>query len=112
MADLDPYIARGLLNGGWTDLEFEPFKPGISVHWLLKGEPGVAILWYEPGAEAPLHLHVDVETILVLDGSQSDEFGTYLKGDYVINPKGSKHSVRSDEGCVVLLTYTKPVRFL
>lgn len=109
---LDPQITRDLIGGAWKTLDFEPFKPGITAHWLLTGEPGIAILWYEPGAEAPLHLHVDVETILVLDGSQSDDFGTYEKGDYVINPKGSQHRVWSDEGCVVLLTYTKPVRFL
>ena len=109
---LDPKITRDLLGGGWEGLEFEPFRPGITAHWLLTGEPGIAILRYEPGAEAPLHLHVDVETILVLAGAQSDEFGTYAKGDFVINPKGSQHRVWSDDGCVVLLTYTKPVRFL
>lgn len=109
---LDPKITRDLIGGGWKDLEYEPFKPGITAHWLLTGEPGIAILWYEPGASAPLHLHVDVETILVLDGTQSDEHGTYSRGDFIINPKGSRHSVTSDEGCVVLLTYTRPVRFL
>ncbi|MAC79490.1 MAG: allophanate hydrolase [Rhodobacteraceae bacterium] len=109
---LEPKITRDLLGGGWKDLDYEPFKPGIVAHWLLRGEPGIAILWYEPGACAPLHLHVDVETILVLDGSQSDEFGTYEKGDFVINPRGSQHAVHSEHGCVVLLTYTKPVRFL
>ncbi|MGR3805903.1 cupin domain-containing protein [Marinibacterium profundimaris] len=108
----EPAITRDLLNGGWKDLEYEPFKPGITAHWLLKGEPGIAILCYEPGACAPLHLHVDVETILVLDGAQSDEHGTYCRGDFVINPKGSRHSVSSADGCVVLLTYTRPVRFL
>ncbi len=109
---LEPQITRDLIGGAWKDLDFQPFKPGISAHWLLTGEPGIAILWYEPGAQAPLHLHVDVETILVLDGSQSDDNGTYEKGDYIINPKGSQHRVWSEEGCVVLLTYTKPVRFI
>jgi anti-sigma factor ChrR (cupin superfamily) len=48
----------------------------------------------------------------VLDGAQSDEKGTYVKGDMVINPTGSRHSVWSDDGCVVLLHWEKPVRFI
>ena len=109
---LEPKVIRGLIGGAWRDLEFEPFRPGITIHWLLTGEPAVALLSYEPGAKAPLHLHQDVETILMIDGSQSDERGTYRAGDYVINPKDSQHSVWSGEGCVALLHWSKPVRFL
>ncbi|TIS61055.1 MAG: allophanate hydrolase, partial [Mesorhizobium sp.] len=37
----------GLVDGGWRDLAFEPFRHGVAVHWLLKGgpvEPSVAVL--------------------------------------------------------------------
>ena len=108
----DPEYLKGLLNGGWRDLEFEPFNTGITAHWLSRSCPQIAILRYEPGASAPLHQHVGTETILVLDGSQSDERGTYGKGDMVINPPGTRHSVRSPEGCVVLLHWDKPIEFL
>lgn len=100
-----------LLNGAWRDLTFEPFREGIEIAWLLRGEPGIAVLCYAPGASVPYHLHVDAEMILVLHGAQSDERGTYRAGDLVINPKGSRHQVWSDEGCIVLLHWSKAVAF-
>ncbi|MEL6523753.1 MAG: cupin domain-containing protein, partial [Pseudomonadota bacterium] len=106
---LDPVHIDALTKGGWTDLPFAPFRPGIDISWLQKGEPGIAVLRYQAGAEVPLHAHPDTETILVLEGSQSDDRGTYQAGDLVINPKGSQHRVWSDYGCVVLLCWTKPV---
>ena len=109
---LEPTVISNLIGGGWRELTFEPFKPGITIHWLLTGEPAVALLKYVPGAAAPLHLHQDVETILMLHGAQSDDHGTYTAGDYIINPKDSQHRVWSDHGCVALLQWTKPVRFL
>lgn len=101
-----------LLNGGWKHLPFAPFRAGIEIAWLRHGAPGIAVLRYAPGATVPLHTHPDVEMILVLEGAQSDEAGTYGPGDLVINPPDSRHSVISHEGCVVLLMWTKPVVFV
>jgi anti-sigma factor ChrR (cupin superfamily) len=56
-------------------------------------------------------MHPDVEMILILDGTQTDETGTYGPGDVVINPPGSQHSIVSKDGCVVLLMWSKPVIF-
>ena len=108
----DFLLLQNLLNGGWKTLEFEPFKPGIEAHFLLRGEPEVAILKYDPGASAPLHLHQAAECILMLEGSQSDERGSYSAGDFVINFQGSQHTVTSPGGCVALLHWSKPVVFL
>ncbi|MEM1343584.1 MAG: cupin domain-containing protein [Pseudomonadota bacterium] len=101
----------GLLQGGWQALEFAPFREGVEIFWLKQGTPGVALLRYEAGAGVPEHLHTGLETILVLDGSQSDERGTYRAGALVLNPEGSVHSVWSEEGCVVLIQWERPVRF-
>jgi len=109
---IDPQVLRGLLDGGWADLEFEPFKEKVTAHWLSDEAPQIAVLRYAPGAQVPRHLHVGTETILVLEGSQSDERGTYTRGDMVVNPVGFEHSVWSDEGCVVLLHWEKPVQFV
>ena len=49
---------------------------------------------------------------LVLEGAQSDDRGTYAAGDMVLNPPGSEHRVWTDQGCVVLLHWDKPVEFL
>jgi len=109
---LEPTRVKDLLSGGWDTLSFAPFRDGITICPLLEGSPAIAVLRYAPGARVPLHEHVGAETILVLEGAQSDENGTYTKGDLVINPAGSRHSVWSDEGCVVLLNWAEPVRFL
>lgn len=103
---------EGLLNGGWRGLDFQPFRAGIEIAWLREGAPGIAVLRYAPGATVPLHTHPDVEMILVLEGAQSDDAGTYAAGSLVINAPGSQHRVLSREGCVVLLMWSKPVVFL
>lgn len=108
----EPIPYRALLAGGWRDLEFEPFKPGIDAHFILRGEPAIAVLKYAPGAVAPLHLHRAAEAIFMLDGSQSDDHGTYRAGDMIVNLPGSKHRVTSETGCVALLHWSKPVEFL
>lgn len=101
-----------LVSGGWRELAFEPFREGIRAHWLLRGgpdAPSAAVLAYEPGASVPRHRHPDVETIVVLDGVQSDESGDYGPGTLVMNPVGSEHSVWSETGCVVLIQWNRPV---
>ncbi|WP_421848932.1 cupin domain-containing protein [Oricola sp.] len=110
MADQNVY--RRLQIGGWKELPFEPFRTGVEIHMLREGEPALALLRYQQGASVPAHLHPDVETILVLEGSQSDDAGTYNAGDFVINQPGSSHRVWSDDGCVVLISWSKPVEFL
>ena len=104
-----------LLNGGWRKLAFEYFRDGIEVHWLSKGgatDPTVAILKYEPGSAVPRHRHVGLETIMVLDGVQSDESGDYSAGTLVLNAVGSEHSVWTKDGCVVLIQWDLPVIIL
>ncbi|MEP0962005.1 MAG: cupin domain-containing protein [Roseobacter sp.] len=91
---------------------FEPFREGVDIHYMKQGSPSVALLRYAPGARVPLHRHTGLESILVLDGEQSDERGTYPKGSFVLNPEGSSHSVWSKTGCVVLIQWERPVEIL
>ena len=111
-----PNIAYpALIDGSWRDLAFEHFREGIAVHWLLKGgpaEPSVAILNYRPGAGVPRHRHVALETIVVLEGIQSDENGDYAAGSVILNPIGTEHSVWTKEGYVVLIQWDLPVIIL
>ena len=105
----------GLLLGAWKNLAYEYFRDGIAVHWLLKGgadEASLAILRYQPGARVPRHLHADLETIMVLEGVQSDENGHYAAGTVVTNAKGTTHSVWTEQGCAVLIHWTRPVVIL
>jgi anti-sigma factor ChrR (cupin superfamily) len=95
-------------------LTFSPFRDGIGKATLYADpESGAeaAVLRYEPGAQVPVHRHVGTEYILVLEGSQEDERGVYRAGTLLVNPPGSRHAVRSPEGCIVLAIWTKPVVF-
>ncbi|MEM8728311.1 MAG: cupin domain-containing protein [Pseudomonadota bacterium] len=114
MADADPSGRHvpGFLDGGWRQMSFAPFREGVDICWLREGDPGVALLRYAPGASVPRHRHTGLETILVLEGSQSDETGTYSQGALVLNPPGSAHSVWSEDGCVILIEWERPVQFL
>lgn len=91
-----------------------PFRPGVMASWVYdngNAGPASAFLKYEPGAAIPWHWHPAHEHILVLEGSQSDENGIYRAGSVLISPPGTGHTVRSDEGCVVLAIWEKPVQF-
>lgn len=104
-----------LTSGGWKELEFGPFRPEVTIHWIRPFEddqPGLALLKYEAGASVPRHRHEGLETILVLEGTQCDEAGDYGVGSYVVNAAGTEHSVWSDTGCVVLIQWDRPVRIL
>lgn len=95
---------------GW-----EPFRPGVNARWLygdFHAGPSAVLLRYEPGARVAEHEHVGYEQMLVLDGDQFDEHGTYPAGTFVVNPPGTRHSPGSTGGCVALLIYEKPVRFV
>jgi len=94
----------------WT-----PFREGIEVHWIYKeaGEgPSAALLRFQPGAKVAWHEHGGFEHILVLSGSQADEHGGVSAGSLMVHRPGSGHSITSEEGCIVLAIYEKPVRFL
>ncbi len=96
----------------WGDVDFEMLREGVEIHRFWRGEPEVALLRYAPGARVPCHLHTGLETILVLEGAQSDERGDYPAGSLIVNPEGSRHTVWSDGGCVVLIQWARPVRFV
>ena len=102
----------GDLMNTWQSLPFAPFREGVEVHYIKQGAPALAVLRYAPGAKVPHHLHTGLETILVLDGVQSDERGDYGKGTLIMNPEGTTHSVWSEQGCAVLIQWERPVQIL
>jgi anti-sigma factor ChrR (cupin superfamily) len=108
MADLaDP---RSLL----ASREWRPLRPGVNISQFYETDaqgPGAALLHYEAGASVPSHLHQDFEHILILDGAQSDGTREYRKGSLLISPPGSSHSIHSEQGCLALAIWVKPVAF-
>jgi len=108
----EPMHFPALLPDGWRDLPYRPFAEGVEIASLRAADPAVALLRYAPGASVPRHEHTGLETILVLEGAQSDERGFYPTGTLVLNPVGSVHSVWSEQGCTVLIQWERPVRFI
>lgn len=62
-----------------------------------------SIVKYEPGARFREHGHPLGEEILVLDGTFSDDSGSYPAGTYFRNPEGFRHAPFSEEGCTLLV---------
>ena len=108
----EPLRFAGLAAGGWREASFAPSRGGAEIARLLDGEPAVALLRYAAGASVPRHRHTGLETVLVLAGSQSDEHGRYPTGSLLLNVEGSEHSVWSEDGCVVLVQWQRPVAFV
>jgi predicted ChrR family anti-sigma factor len=94
---------------------WEDFRVGVEISWVYQSDdpagPSSAYLRYQPGAKVPQHGHSGFEHIFMLEGSQTDDNGTYVAGDVVINPPGTHHSIISEDGCVVFAVWQAPVAF-
>jgi anti-sigma factor ChrR (cupin superfamily) len=103
------YVSK-LREGDW-----KPFRPGVRAHWLYDEGPegpSAVLLRYEPGARVSEHEHLGYEHMLVLEGEEFDEEGSYPAGSFVIHAPGTRHSPGSVHGCIALLIYEKAVRFV
>jgi anti-sigma factor ChrR (cupin superfamily) len=96
-------------------VKWTPLHDGIEMHRLYgdgREGPSAAFVRYAPNAQLPLHEHDGYEHIFILSGFQEDDAGVYRAGTMVVNPPGSRHSVRAPEGCMALVLWERPVRFL
>lgn len=82
-------------------------QPGVERRILdrVGGEVARAtsLVRYAPGSAFPEHEHALGEEFLVLEGVFADEHGDYPAGAYVRNPPASRHSPRTDGGCVIFV---------
>lgn len=62
-----------------------------------------SLVRYAKASAFPAHQHGLGEEFLVLDGVFSDEHGDYPRGTYVRNPPGSRHTPRTEPGCIILV---------
>jgi anti-sigma factor ChrR (cupin superfamily) len=95
-------------------IPWQPFQEGVEIHRLYGDGvtgPSAAFLRFGPGGKIPAHSHTGFEHIIVLSGSQSDQYGEISAGSLRIHPPGTSHSVSSPSGCIVLAIYEKPVSF-
>ena len=101
---------------GWQHkLHWQPFQPGVDIYRLYgDGDTGptAALLRFHPGGRVAPHEHMGYEHIFVLSGSQVDENTEAETGSLIINPPGTSHGILSQDGCIVLAIYERPVKFL
>jgi anti-sigma factor ChrR (cupin superfamily) len=93
---------------------WQPFRDGIDIYRLYGDGvhgPTAALIRFRVEGRIPMHEHQGYEHIFVLSGSQRDQNSTAEAGTLVINPPGTRHSIVSDAGCIVLAIYEQPVRF-
>jgi anti-sigma factor ChrR (cupin superfamily) len=118
MADTpDVRILLNIFSAAYSadNYDWRPLRPGVDISMLYGGgvdEPAAALIRYAAGATVPLHEHRGYEHILILRGSQSDEHGQYGTGEMIISPPGTRHTVTSKEGCLVLAIWHMPVKFV
>ena len=102
-------------TGAELGASWEELRPGIEIMSLFEGAPGnykSALMRFRPGASMPAHIHLGDEHGYILSGCQEDEFGSYETGGYVYNPSGTAHRVWSEEGCLALIHWRAPFRYL
>jgi len=106
-------IAKLFSTNDVTHLQWEPFRQGIEIARVATSEegPSAAFVRYRPGASLARHRHVGWEYILILSGSQVDESGVHSAGELLVHPPNTSHKVSSEQGCMVLAIWEKPVVF-
>ena len=81
--------------------------PGVERRMLDRVGDEIAratsIVRYAVGSAFSPHVHGGGEEFLVLEGVFQDEHGDYPVGSYVRNPPQSRHTPRSDPGCVLFV---------
>ena len=103
------------ISGWHQKLKWQPFCEGVEIYKLYENGPDgptAALLRFRPGGRVPLHEHTGYEHIFMLAGEQVDEVSKAESGALIINPPGTSHSIISENGCIVLAIYEKPVKFL
>ena len=100
------YSQRVVLNHHdlpWTSSPESGVERRILERQGLEIAKATSIVSYKPGSKFGAHPHELGEEIFVLEGTFSDEMGSYRAGTYILNPPGSSHSPFSEEGCLLFV---------
>src|SRR5215813_6097 len=99
----------------WEPLA-EPEITGVHVKVLRFDEPSgrapTILLKFEPGATYPSHLHPGGEEIFVLEGDIRLGKDDLFAGDYLYTAPNNVHAVRSEGGCIVLVSVPQAVQVI
>ncbi len=116
--DAKNHQGLGRLSSRFVEVNKLPWRetrfPGVEIKTMFEDkETGLltTLVRMAPGASLPDHEHVRIEQTYVIEGSLVDDEGTAAAGDYVWRPAGSRHSVRTPEGALLLAFFLEPNRF-
>jgi putative transcriptional regulator len=101
------------IGGGLEDLTWKTVLPGLRESRLSsEGEVESSLLWIRAGRAMPAHTHAGTEATLVLQGSFSDEFGYYERGDMVVVDGDVDHKpiAGETEDCICFAVTEGPVK--
>ena len=84
---------------GWEEFGKDVTRIALHQHGLEE----VWLVRMAPGSRIEDHFHDLGEEIFVVDGTFTDEYGTYPKWSWVRYPHGSSHSAWTAEGCTLFL---------
>jgi putative transcriptional regulator len=83
---LKSWIKFGDISRSRLDLNEEPLRSSL--------------LNIDAGGAVPMHTHKGFELTLILDGSFSDDMGTYVAGDFMLLGDKHTHSPVTTQGCL------------
>lgn len=70
---------------------------------------GCYVMQMRPGAVTIEHVHKGMEEFLILEGELIDDDGTVFRsGDFVSYRPGTRHSSRTETGCVIAVFEWRP----
>ena len=97
------YNKRVVMNTSYTEPISSPCS-GVERLLLERSEDSeyaisTTLVTFHEDAKFDEHQHDGGEELFVLEGTFSDEFGDYPTGTYIRNPRKSKHSPYSVNGC-------------
>ncbi|WP_105188999.1 ChrR family anti-sigma-E factor [Pseudoalteromonas sp. T1lg48] len=78
---------------------------------LDEGSMRTSLLYIAPGGTIPEHTHTGFELTLLLDGSFSDEQGTYEAGDFIWLDHRHQHTPYTEHGCLCLAVVNSALHF-
>ncbi|MGX5914047.1 ChrR family anti-sigma-E factor [Aliidiomarina sp. Khilg15.8] len=94
--------------GPWNKMMGKMWRASLS----LGTEEVANLIYMSKGTGVPEHTHKGTEATLVIDGTFSDEFGTYNDGDFIMLDGSRQHSPKTmDEDCLILAVLDDPLHF-
>jgi len=111
-----PTSLKSALAGAMDQVPWRRIAPGVWHCPIQLSEDALGdlrLLKVAAGTKLPEHGHGGNELTLVLEGSYSDEFGTFRRGDVADLGDDVEHRPVADpvEGCVCLVATDQKVRF-